>query len=136
MQFRRSVVLLIAAVALVAAIAPAGAGARAGLEQSQFPTQFTKFKYELSDGKAKFEGKIDSAKSSCVNARKVKLIRKANGDEKKLGTDETNSKGKFSIGAGSPPIKEGKYYAEVKEKSIDSGEKTCLSQTSGSIKLS
>ena len=116
-------------------VPPRGA-ARAGVEQTQYPTEFTKFKYELSGGKAKFEGKIDSSKSSCVNARKVKLVRKANGDEKKLGDDKTNSKGKFSIGAGSPPIKSGKYYAEVKQKSIDSGAKTCLARTSGSIKLS
>jgi hypothetical protein len=71
-----------------------------------------------------------------VNTRKVKLVRKHNGDEKKVGSDKTSSKGKFSIGAGSPPVKDGKYYAEVKVKQIDSGEKTCLSETSGSIKFS
>ena len=116
---------------------PPRRASRTGLAQSQYPTQFTKFKYELSNGKAKFEGKIDSAKSSCVNGRKVKLYRKHDGDEKKLGDDKTNSKGKFSIGAGTPPVKDGKYYAEVKEKTVGSDDdKTCLSATSGSVKFS
>ena len=44
--------------------------------------------------------------------RKVALYRKKNGDKKKLGSDQTNAKGKFSIGVGGGP-KNGKYFAEA-----------------------
>ena len=125
----------LAALAVGALAAPA---ALAGLQQEQFPTQFTKYEYKVSNGEATFKGKIDSADSGCVKGRKVKLIRKHNGNEKKLGDDKADSKGKFSIDGGSFPPKDGKYYAEVKEITIGSGENEaiCLAKTSASIKLS
>ena len=122
---------LVAAVALIAA-----PGAVAG--GKQFPTFFTKFKYELKDGKATFKGKIDSSKGGCVGDRKVVLYRKSNGQNKKLGGDHTNGKGKFEIDLGSGPPKDGTYHAEVNKTKIgESGkENTCLSRSSPSVKLS
>ena len=131
MQRSRAIVIGIGTAAL--ALVPS---AGAGTQQTQYPTQFTKFKYEVSDGKAKFEGKIDSSKSNCIPDRKVKLYRKSNGNNKKVGGDETSGKGKFSIGLGSPPAKDGKYYAEVNEANVGNNGNTCLAKTSGSIKLS
>jgi hypothetical protein len=129
---RRAAVLILAASAALAPSAIAGTG------QTQYPTTFTKFEYEVSGGDAEFKGKIDSEKGGCVKDRKVKLYRKRNGDEKKLGGDDTNDKGKFSIDVGTPPAKNGKYYAEVKEATIgeEGNEKTCLARTSPTIKLS
>jgi hypothetical protein len=113
-----------------------GAGAAAGA-QTQFPTVFTQFKYEReSSGKREFKGTIDSQKSKCVNGRKVKLIRQHNGNKSTLGSDDANSDGHFDIKLGSGKVKDGKYYAKVKKKGFDNGQKTCLSATSSSIKIS
>ena len=124
------------AVAATAVLVPSAIGAGTG--QTQYPTSFTKFKYEVSGGEATFEGKIDSDKSGCIPDRKVKLYRKKSGDEKKLGGDKTNNKGKFSIDVGTPPLKDGTYYSEVEQAKIGSSgnKKTCLAKTSGSVKLS
>ena len=129
----RATVLALAATAVLAPGAIA-----AGLAQTQYKTSFTKFKYQVSGGEAAFEGKIDSEKSGCIPDRKVKLYRKKSGDDKKLGGEKTNNKGKFTIDVGTPPIKDGTYYAEVEQAKIgDSGDKkTCLAKTSGSVKLS
>ena len=135
MQRSRAIAIALSAAVLTGAvlISSAGADTRGG---KTYPTTFTKFKYEVSDGKAKFEGKIDSSKSNCVPDRKVKLYRKQSGDTKKLGDDKTSGKGKFSIGLGDAPPKDGKYYAEVKEATVGDNDNTCLSKTSPSLKLS
>ncbi len=111
-------------------------GASAAVAQSQFPTFFTKFKLERNSSSSEFKGKIDSSKSKCVKGRKVKLIRKHNGNKKTLGDDKTNSKGKFNIKLSTGNPKNGKYYAKAKKKKFDSDQKICLSETSGSIKIS
>ena len=111
-------------------------GASAAVAQTQFPTFFTKFKLERNSSSSEFKGKIDSSKSKCVKGRKVKLIRKHNGNKKTLGDDKTNSKGKFNIKLSTGNPKNGKYYAKAKKKTFESGQKTCLSETSGSIKIS
>ena len=109
-------------------------GASAAVRKSQFPTFFTKFKLERNSSSSEFKGKIDSSKSKCVKGRKVKLIRKHNGNKKTLGDDKTNSKGKFNIKLSTGNPKNGKYYAKAKKKKFDSDQKICLSETSGSIK--
>ena len=129
MNARRSMAI---GAALAAMIAPASALAGG----TSYPTSFTKFKYEIDNGQASFKGKIDSPKSNCIPDRKVKLIRKKNGDEKKVGDDKTNGKGKFAIDLGSGPPKDGKYYAEVKAATVGNNGNSCLAKTSGSIKLS
>jgi hypothetical protein len=102
---------------------------------AQYPTVFTKFKYKLDGGVATFKGEIDSSKGGCVGDRKVKLYRQHNGDTDKVGGDHTNNKGKFEIDLGSGRPKDGKYYSEIKQSKLSSGD-TCLARTSGSVKIS
>ena len=66
----------------------------------------------------------------------MKLIRQHNGNKKTLGHDKTNGDGRFDIKLASGGLNDGKYYAKVKQKLFDSKQKTCLSVTSGSIKVS
>ena len=108
----------------------------ASAADAEYPTVFTKFKYELDGGVATFIGKIDSSKGGCVKDRPVKLFRQKSGKTKKLGGDHTNKKGKFEIDLGSGPPKDGKYYAKVKQTQLGSSGNTCLARTSGSVKLS
>jgi hypothetical protein len=118
-------------------IAFALVGMAAASSQTQFRTFFTSFKYErTSNGKREFKGTIDSQKSKCVKGRKVKVIRQHNGNKATLGSDDANSNGHFDVKLPSSKVKNGKYYAKVKKKSFDNGKKTCLSATSGSIKIS
>jgi hypothetical protein len=121
---------LIASLAAVTALAFGGSAAAS---QTQFGTFFTKFVFGPSSREAK--GTIESSKSKCFKARKVKLIRQHNGNKKTLGADNTNSDGKFDIEL-SGKVKNGKYYAKATKKSFDNGKKTCLSATSGSVKIS
>jgi len=127
--------VVIAALAVVAAAVAVPGPATAA--NTQYPTFFTKFKYELKDGEATFKGKIDSSKGGCVGDRKVVLYRKKNGENKKLGGDHTNEKGKFSIDLGNGPPKNGTYHAVVNKSKIgSSNDKTCLDRKSPSLKLS
>jgi hypothetical protein len=118
---------VIAMVALGATTASAGSG-------TEYPTVFTKFKYKLDDGEATFKGTINSPKDGCVQDRKAVLYRQHSGNTDKLGGDHTNDKGKFEIGLGSGPPREGKYYAKIKQAKL--GHDTCLARTSPSVKLS
>ena len=128
---RRAAVLMIA----IASLAAPGSALAGG---KQFATIFTKFKYELKNGKSEFKGAIDSSKGNCLPDRKVVLYRKKNGDKKKLGGDHTSNKGKFEINLGGGAPKNGTYQAVVKESTIgNSGNKnTCLSRSSPKLKLS
>ena len=122
--------LAVAAGALMSPAAGLGAA-------DQYPTAFTKFKYQVSGGEAEFKGKLNSTKGGCIPDRKVVLYRKRNGETKKLGGDRTNNKGKFAIDLGSGAPKSGTYYAKANKAKIgDSGDKTCLARTSPSVKLS
>ena len=128
---KRPIVLL----ALMAALGFAASATASS--QTQFNTFFTKFKLErTSSGNREFKGAITSSKSNCVKGRKVKVIRKHNGNKKTLASDKTNDKGHFDVKLGSGKLKNGKYYAKATKKTFDNGKKTCLSATSGSIKVS
>jgi hypothetical protein len=133
---RRTATRTSAALALLCAFAASTASAG----QSQYPTFFDKFKYEASSsGNDKFSGKIDSSKGNCVKGRKVVLYRRKSGDKKKLGSDKTNNKGKFSIGLGDGPPKNGKYFAEAKKSSFENGKGdkiTCGGADSAKVTLS
>lgn len=128
--------LRLAALAVSAIVALGPATASAGT--TEYPTVFTKFKYTLKDGEAKFKGQIDSAKGGCVPDRKVRLYRQKSGNTDTVGGDHTDNKGKFEIDLGNGPPKNGRYYAEVKQTKIGSSpdKKTCLDRTSGSVKIS
>jgi 5-hydroxyisourate hydrolase-like protein (transthyretin family) len=129
---RRPNTKLIAALAAVAVLAMVATTAWAA---TKYPTVFTEFKLETSSSGGKFKGQIDSTKGKCVNKRQVKLFRKHNGKKKKLGSDKTNSKGKFSIEI-SGKLKDGSYYSKVPKKDFDNGKKVCEDVTSGKIKIS
>ena len=124
---------LIAALAAVALLAIVATTAWAAT--TKYPTIFTEFKLKTSSSGGKFKGQIDSTKSKCVNGRQVKLFRKHNGNQKKLGSDKTDSKGKFSIDI-SGKVKNGTYYSKVSKKDFDSGKKVCEDRTSPKIKIS
>ena len=128
----RIAVALLATAAILAPTAALAGG-------NEYPTVYTKFKYQFKNGKATFKGQIDSSKGNCVGDRKVVLYRKKNGNKKKLGGDHTSNKGKFSIGLGSGAPKNGTYFSEVNQAKIgnNSGKKnTCLSRQSPKLKLS
>jgi hypothetical protein len=126
-----ALIALLGAIALLAAPSALAGG-------KQFPTIFTKFKYEVKNGEAEFKGAVDSSKGGCVGDRKVVLYRKHNGEKKKLGGDHTNNKGKFSIDLGKGAPKDGTYYAVVNKSKIgeDGKKNTCLDRTSPKVKLS
>jgi len=110
--------------ALLIAAGPAGAGST-----TDYPTFFVKFRF--SSGQ--FSGKIDSSKGKCVKDRKIVLLRKKNGDKKKLGSDKTNDKGKFKIGTGGNP-KNGKYFAKADAENV--GSDTCGGEKSAKVEIS
>src|SRR6266480_5652615 len=97
-----------AAIAICAAIGIVAVPASAAAGQTQFATFFTKFKLERSSSSSEFKGTIDSSKGKCVKGRKIKLIRKHNGNKKTLGNDKTNSEGKFDIKLSTGNLKNGK----------------------------
>ncbi len=65
----------------------------------------------------------------------MKLYRQHSGNTDKVGGDHTNNKGKFEIDLGNGRPKDGKYYAEINQSKLSSGD-TCLGRTSGSVKIS
>ena len=130
---RHTYARLIAALAIAALLATAMTTAWAAT--TKYPTVYTAFKLKTSSSGHKFKGQIDSTKGKCVNKRQVKLFRKHNGNKKKLGSDKTNSKGKFSIEI-SGKLKNGSYYSKVSKKKFDSGKKVCEDRTSPKIKIS
>jgi 5-hydroxyisourate hydrolase-like protein (transthyretin family) len=132
-ELRRPNTKLIAAIAAFAMLAIVATTAWAAV--TKYPTVFTEFKLKTSSSGGKFKGQIDSTKGKCVNKRQVKLFRKHNGNKKKLGSDKTNSKGKFSIDI-SGKLKNGTYYSKVSQKDFDSGKKICEDRTSPTIKIS
>jgi hypothetical protein len=133
MKLRRPNTKLIALAAAVALLAIVASTALAAT--TKYPTIFTEFKLKASSSQGKFKGQIDSTKGKCVNGRQVKLFRKHNGSKKKLGSDKTDGKGKFSIGI-SGKLKDGSYYSKVSKKDFDNGKKVCEDVTSGKIKIS
>lgn len=62
-----------------------------------------------------FHGSLKSTRSSCTTNRRVKLFRKKSGPDRLLGTDTSNSKGKWSIPIGR--LRSGaSYYAKTPAK--------------------
>jgi hypothetical protein len=133
MNQRRTAMLAIGVVA-IAVLALATSAAYATIVK--YPTHFVEFKLERSGDQKKFSGQITSSKSKCVNNRKVKVIRKHNGNQETVGKDKTNGGGNFKILLPSGPVKSGTYYAKVKKKDFDTGHKVCLDAQSGTIKVS
>jgi hypothetical protein len=125
----------VSAVAISIAVLAMGAGT-ASAATIKVPTAFTKFKYKGGSDPV-FKGAIDSTNSECIDGRKVKLFRKANGNKKAIGSDTTDASGKFKMSLGGE-AKNGKYHAEVKQSSFSNGvDKTvCLDRQSPKVKIS
>lgn len=103
---------------------------------TNYPTHFVQFKLQSSSGKRTFSGQIKSSTSNCTKGRTVEVIRKHNGNQQELGKNGTNGNGQFSISLASGKVKNGTYYAKVKVKKYDNGQKVCESAQSGTIKVS
>jgi len=117
---------------LAALVVPAAARG----STTHYTTVFTAFKFKKGSSDSSFKGYIDSPKGKCVKDRKIKLVRKHNGNQDVLGSDKTGNGGKFAIELSNSQIKNGTYFAKAKEKDFDSGKKVCNSRKSFSIKVS
>jgi hypothetical protein len=63
-----------------------------------------------------FNGTVKSGSASCVSGRRVELFRRSGGGgANRLGSDRTNSGGRWQVGV--DPLQAGAYYAKVKPKS-------------------
>ena len=67
---------------------------------------------------ARFTGKVTSERKKCKKRRKVVVKREAAGADVLFGSDITNRKGKYVIGAGDGAAP-GDYYAKVKKRKIE-----------------
>jgi hypothetical protein len=62
-----------------------------------------------------FHGTLQSHKGACMTNRTVKLFREKSGPDKRLGTDRSNAKAKWSIPIGKR-LTSGSYYAKAPAK--------------------
>ena len=74
-----------------------------------------------------FHGKVKSAKTSCVEERKVSVFKKKASGDKKIGSDTTGSDGAWS--AGNTGFKNGRFYARAAKTN------GCKAGTSKTIRL-
>ena len=124
--------------ATAAVIGCAGLGSGVAAATVEYETVFKKFEVEVESGGGDVKGKLDSRKGKCLKKRNVTAYRKYKGDKHKLGSDETNKKGKWKLNFGT--LKVGKYYARVEQKDVgpnSSGEdQVCGSAKSGKVDVS
>ena len=57
-------------------------------------------------------GKVQSNDALCKDERKVVLLKKRSGKDKKMGTDNADGAGRFSFG--NPGLGPGRYYVKAK----------------------
>jgi hypothetical protein len=57
-------------------------------------------------------GKVQSSDDQCKDGRKVVLLKKRSGKDKKMGTDTADGAGRFSFG--NPGLGPGRYYVKAK----------------------
>jgi hypothetical protein len=86
-------------------------------------------KLSYSKGSDLFKGKVKSGEDACKRA-KVKVFRKRHRDDKKIGSDKTDSKGKLKL---RKRVQDGKYYATVAASTVEAG--TCESEKSKTVKV-
>jgi hypothetical protein len=68
----------------------------------------------LRDSFPAFHGRVKSENDACEENRRVKMFRKRSGPDEVLGTDETNSQGRWKVIV--DPLSSGAYYAKVKRR--------------------
>ena len=67
-----------------------------------------------------FNGTVKSGSGTCVSRRRVELYRRTGGGgAQRLGSDRTNSGGRWEVGVN--PLQAGAYYAKVKPKRQSDG---------------
>jgi hypothetical protein len=81
--------------------------------------------------KDKFKGKLTALESSCVDEDLVSVWKKVRGDDKRVGRDEVNVEGKYSV---PEPRRPGKYYSTVEERIVPDLA-ACGSATSPTLQL-
>jgi hypothetical protein len=67
-----------------------------------------------------FHGLVKSDFNQCIKNRKVSLYRKLAGQDKKLGSDRSNSTGHWNVPLTGPEIPGRSYYAKVRAKNVSS----------------
>jgi len=89
-----------------------------------------KLTIKFKNRKQKFKGKLKAEKKLC-RQQTVKVFRKRKGDDKIIGSDKTNSAGKWSLKASGAS---GKFYVQAKQKAQPSGA-PCLASKSKAKKV-
>ena len=82
-----------------------------------------------SKGKDLFTGKLKSGEDACERG-KVKIFRKRDNKDRKIGSDEANSKGELKL---RKRVGDGKYYVTVDASTVDAG--ICESEKSDGVKV-
>jgi hypothetical protein len=123
--------LMKAGIALTALIVIAAAAMQPAVARAPKPSAVTIDNYHGEDGTLFFPGHVESSKK-CERNRKVTVHTTGPGAEGKIGSDETNSKGKFRVSDPSP-VPGTDAHAEVKR--VEIGNVTCGSDKSPSISL-
>ena len=100
---RRTSIVLLVAVALVAMLALPALGMGAGKNSTKIVVSL-KF--------PAFHGTLNSPRKACLGGRKVKMYRERNGNKKLLGGDTSEDNGKWKIPVGKN-LTSGSYYGTV-----------------------
>lgn len=84
-----------------------------------------------SGGSDAFKGELSAERDACERGQAVTVFKKRDGDDKALGTDDTNSNGRYTV---PDPGKGGRYYAKAAKDVIPSVGK-CASARSDELEL-
>jgi virginiamycin B lyase len=85
---------------------------------------------ERDKGPAELHGTLASETADCVAGQRVKLLRKRKGDDRRVGSDVTNERGRWAI----DPGRDGRYYAVAAEGTLGDGA-VCVGATSRTIRF-
>ncbi len=94
--------MLVVAAAFAIAVVPMSASGK-----GKYPTEVT-----IKGPNGDFSGKVKSDAAQCKENRKVTVFKKRAGDDKKLGSDTSESNGAWSTGNSGE--NKGKFYAKAK----------------------
>ena len=120
-----------ARIALASLIAVAGMAAPPALARAPEPSAVTIDNYHAKDEALHFPGHVESSRK-CEKNRKVIIHTTGPGAEGKIGSDKTNSKGKFRV-THPIPLPGEEAYAEVKRSTV--GDMKCGRDESPPISL-
>ena len=120
-----------ARIAATALIMLAAAAVEPAVARAPEPSVVTVDNYHGEDGVIYFPGHVESSKK-CEPGRKVTIHTTGPDAEGKIGSDETNSKGKYRI-IEPAPVEGTEAYAQVKRSTV--GNVTCAGDKSPSFSL-